>query len=369
MTAVALLKPERRPRTIPIRVWWYCRRHWPTIALVALVTVFLAIALLPFYCITVQAGHVAVKWYRFAGGTDTETVYDEGSHFFAPWNKMSAYDARVQHVNRDFDVLTRDGLMITVNIALRFHLNKAAVGLLHKYVGRAYLETLLIPAVGSYARAVFSQNSTDDTYTKQRTELPAVIKQAIVADLANNFGVTNSRRLPWIFLDDVLIRSMRFPPQVQVAINRKMEEYQLKQEYAYRLERERLESERKAVEAQGIARFQSTVSAGISDAYLRWKGIDATLALAQSANAKVVVIGSGREGLPLILGGVDRPSGEGPAGFAGFAEPATRPAEPPITAPGGANGEGQAYSQERLPNTSPSSSPASAHEASTSAVH
>src|SRR5262249_29761972 len=162
--------------------------------------------------------------------------------------------------------------------------NNEATGLLHKHVGNEYVETLLVPGVGSYARAVFSQYSTDDIYTKQRTELPAVIKESMFTDLAKNFGMTGDIKLPWLFLDDVLIRGMRFPLEVQEAINHKMEEYQLKQGYAYRLEREQLESRRKEIEAQGIARFQGIVSAGISEAYLRWKGIDATLALAQSAN-------------------------------------------------------------------------------------
>jgi regulator of protease activity HflC (stomatin/prohibitin superfamily) len=328
MTTVALLRPEPRVRVLPIRILSYCRRHWATVLLVALVTLFLAIALSPYYCASVPAGHVAVKWYRFAGGTDTETVYGEGSHFFWPWDKMSVYDAHVQQISRDFDVLTRDGLMITVNIALRFHLHRGAVGLLHKYVGREFTDTLLIPAIGSYARLVFSQKSTDDAYTEQRIELPATIKQAMIADLQNNFGLT-TRNLPWLFLDDVFIRSMRFPQEVQAAINQKMEQYQLKQEYTYRLERERLESERKEIEAQGIARFQAIISEGISNNYLRLKGIEATLALARSANAKVVVIGSGNDGMPLILGGAgDLPdAGRETGGGSATPQPAI-PAQP-----------------------------------------
>ena len=62
------------------------------------------------------------------------------------------------------------------------------------------------------------------------------------------------------------------------------------------------EADRKRIEAQGIADFQRVVSEGVSDTLLRWKGIEATMKLAESANAKVVVIGAGKEGLPLILG-------------------------------------------------------------------
>jgi regulator of protease activity HflC (stomatin/prohibitin superfamily) len=363
---VAQLRVEALISSRRYRIWSYCRGHWATMTLILLVTVFMIIALSPWYCVSVPAGHVAVEWFRFAGGTDTETVYDEGSHFFFPWNKMSIYDARVQQISRDFDVLTRDGLTMTVDIALRFHLNNTAVGLLHKHVGREYVETLLVPAAASYARLVLSQNTTDDSYTKQRTALPAVIKQAMVSDLANNFGLASDRKLPWVVLDDVLIRSMRFPLAVQGAINRKMEEYQLKQEYAYRLEREQLESRRKEVEAQGIARFQGIVSAGISDAYLRWKGIDATLALAQSANAKVVVIGAARDGMPLILGGVDTPTGEGHAAVMRPARPTTPRSDPSTDGPPEAKEDGQTYSTDGIPIMSRGSGRASTGETSNS---
>jgi regulator of protease activity HflC (stomatin/prohibitin superfamily) len=74
-------------------------------------------------------------------------------------------------------------------------------------------------------------------------------------------------------------------------------------EYEFRIEKEQKEAERKRIEAEGIRDFQEIVSSGISDELLRWKGIEATSQLAESENAKVVVIGSGDDGLPLILGG------------------------------------------------------------------
>jgi hypothetical protein len=61
-----------------------------------------------------------------------------------------------------------------------------------------------------------------------------------------------------------------------------------------------MESMRKEIEADGIARFQQKVQAGISPNYLKWRGIEATLSLATSENAKTVIIG-GKDGMPLIL--------------------------------------------------------------------
>jgi prohibitin 1 len=306
-------------------IWLYYRQNSLAINLSLLVTISLAIALWPCIFVTVPAGHVAVKWYRLFGGTDTRTIYGEGGHLVWPWDNLISYDARVQQVSRDFDVLTRDGLTMTVNMALRFRLNDAMVGLLHKHVGTDYVDTLLVSAVGSDARHVFSQNSADDIYTERRMDIQREIKDAVIRDLDHNFGQETRQKVAWIFLDEILIRSMHFPPEVQAAVNRKMEQYQLKQEYMYRLQREELESQRKEVEARGIAQFQSIVGAGISDTYLRWKGIDATLALAQSSNAKVVIIGTGKDGMPLILGAPE-------------AQPPVPLSAPPPTAPSSDDG-------------------------------
>jgi len=87
---------------------------------------------------------------------------------------------------------------------------------------------------------------------------------------------------------------------VSQAIEEKLQAEQQSEKMKFILDRERQEADRKRIEAQGIADFQTIVSDGISDKLLRWKGIEATEALAASANSKVVVIG-GADGLPLIL--------------------------------------------------------------------
>ena len=107
---------------------------------------------------------------------------------------------------------------------------------------------------------------------------------------------------------DTLVQTIDLPPDIVAAINRQTEQYYMIQEYKFRVEREAQETKRKQVEADGIAAFQKTVSQGISESYLRWRGIEATLLLAQSPNAKIVVIGTGKDGLPIILGNADVPT-------------------------------------------------------------
>ena len=111
-----------------------------------------------------------------------------------------------------------------------------------------------------------------------------------------------------LILYDILVTGIELPAAIVAAIDRKIEQYYIAEEYKFRVEREKRESERKKIEAEGIRDFQQTVSQGISESYLRWRGIEATLQLSQSANSKVVLIGSGKDGLPVILGNVDTPA-------------------------------------------------------------
>jgi len=305
------------------------------------VVVFLVAVMWPMVIITVPAGHVGVRWWRLFGGTDTSVNYlQEGTRFSFPWDGMQLYDARVQTANGDLDMLTADGMMMHVDVAIRFRLNPPMAGLLHKHVGPDYVGTLVRPALATYVRAVFSQYAAEDAYGVQRLAIQDRIKQAVEADLTprlNDMAGAEPKapEMPWILVQGVLIRSMQFPATVEAAINRKVEQYQVEQEYHYRLERERLESERKEVEAQGIARFQQIVGAGLSENYLRWKGIDATLALAGSPNSKTVVIGTPRDGMPLILGNLD-------GGNIALAKPAALPAAPAATDGPGGPGAGKA---------------------------
>ncbi|GEO42591.1 hypothetical protein SAE02_67390 [Skermanella aerolata] len=288
-------------------------RHLMTMTLVLLIATFLAGLLYPMSVITIPAGNVGVLWRRFAGGTDLTTVSDEGIHLIAPFDELVIYDARLLQVEHDFDVLSSDGLTMTVNIAFRFRIIKENTPILHKYVGMNYTEILMLPEIGSQARNVFSQYLPDQIYTK-RDEIQEKIEFAVRDSLTNEFNPDSLINVEYIQLEDVLIRSIRLPPEIQASIVRKVEQYHLSLEYTHRLNRERSEAERRIIEANGIRQFQEIIGEGITQAYLQWKGIDATLQLAQSNNAKVVIIGSGSSGMPLILGNLDSASGQGGSG-------------------------------------------------------
>jgi regulator of protease activity HflC (stomatin/prohibitin superfamily) len=206
-------------------------------------------------------------------------------------------------------------VIVTAQINVRYQLLHDAVGVLHKFVGPNYFDTIVSPEIGSQARQIISEYTAQEVYTS-RDKIQTQIRDTTQRTLAEKLNklvqpAAMEESDPQHYLDfmqdsililDTLVLSIDLPPEIVAAINRQTEQYYAIQEAKYRVEREAQESQRKMIEANGIAAFQRTVSKGISDSYLRWQGINATLALAQSPNAKVVIIGAGKDGLPIILG-------------------------------------------------------------------
>tara|TARA_R110001583_G_scaffold106496_3_gene254814 strand:+ start:10043 stop:11167 length:1125 start_codon:yes stop_codon:yes gene_type:complete len=271
------------------------------VSLIALLLLFLAVFFYNSMFITVGAGHAGVKWKRFNGGTDVVNTYGEGLHVIWPWDHLEMFDVRLLTDVDSVNVLTNDGLHIDVNIAVRYRLNSDKVGLLYKNVGSKYVKILLTPEIEAHTRLLFAQFNSEDIYSYKREEIQATLKAEVIEEVEVKYNEEVGSE-PFIYVQDVLIESIVLPKNLRDEIEKKLAQKHLMLSYEYRLQREKLESQRKEIEALGIRKFQNIVGDGITDRYLRWKGIDATLALAGSNNAKVVVIGAGDEGLPLILG-------------------------------------------------------------------
>ena len=270
--------------------------------------------LLPNIWNTIPAGHIGVLWKRFAGGTVIDREIAEGTRLILPWDRLYIYDARLQQVQDQVQVLASDGLQITLTLAWRYHLEPDTVGMLHKFVGPDYGATLVAPTVAARARDVIAIYRPEEVYTESRLKIQNEILESVRHELYNRFNPSGSgsKKYLWLNLEDVLIKAIALPPGVQEAIVSKNVAFHQIEEYAFRVEKEQKEAERKRIEAVGIRNFQEIVSNGMSDSYLRWRGIEATLDLAKSPNAKVVVIGNNKNGLPLILNmdskdGVDVP--------------------------------------------------------------
>src|SRR6266446_2135086 len=305
------------PPTTPPRWRRFIENYLPMVVIYLMVATLMAIVLYPHMVVTVPSGEVGVLWKRFGGGTvlDPRRLKNEGFNLILPWNQVFLYDLRLQSFTESYNAISSDGVSLTATVNVRFRLQRDAVPVLHQAIGPNYKQVLVQPGIGSLTREVMAQYTAEQVYSTARQEIQDKIRNLAEARLSEKMmeheGEEESYRVSMretIILYDILVAGIELPAAIVAAINRKTEQYYVAEEYKFRVEREKRESERKKIEAEGIRDFQQTVSQGISESYLRWRGIEATLQLSQSTNAKVVVIGSGKDGLPIILGNVDSPA-------------------------------------------------------------
>jgi regulator of protease activity HflC (stomatin/prohibitin superfamily) len=226
---------------------------------------------------------------------------------------------RVQTRDQTYQVVSEDGLHFTIELTVRWRVIRHNIIRMNQVYGPDYVNKLLIPEIGSETRKVIARYKMDALISKRRATVQSEIYEAVTADALPN-GISHTDAISpeltdaivsqdsqghnvkdVIVLLDVLVKKVELPTTVRNAIENKLVQNQVAKEYEFRVEREKLETERKQIEAKGIRRFQETVTKGITESYLRWRGIEATLKLAQSPNSKVVVIGNSATGLPLIL--------------------------------------------------------------------
>jgi regulator of protease activity HflC (stomatin/prohibitin superfamily) len=267
------------------------RRQTPYLLLLLVVLAFLIVFFFHRIVVSIYPGELGVLWRRIGGGTQIDSVYREGVHIILPINKMYVYNVRKQQFNDSINVLTVDGLTIGVRYSVRYFLEKDTLPLLHQQMGPDYVNVVVRPEARSVIRMVFGQYKPEEIYTSQKA-------------IQERISVTSKTHLQarFVSLDDVPIESITLPTRISDAIESKLAQQQLDQEYIFRLSVAAKESDRKSIEASGIMTYNNTVNQSLNPSVLAWHGILATQELAKSSNAKVVVIGSGKNGLPIILG-------------------------------------------------------------------
>ena len=241
----------------------------------------------------IEAGERGVIFRPYTTGLDKENIYSEGFHIIAPWNEMYIYNVREQQREETMDVLDKNGLSINTDITVRFNPLFDKIGFLHEQFGINYINVLVVPEVRSAVRQVAGRYTAEEIYSTKRAEVEQTIKDETRKVLGENY--INMRAL--------LIRSINLPEQIKGAIESKLKQEQEALAYEFRLQREESEAERRRIEAEGIANYNRIINASLTEKILQQRGIEATTDLAKSQNTKVIVIGSGKDGLPLILGG------------------------------------------------------------------
>lgn len=241
-------------------------------------------------CFTiVPAGHVGVVDLF---GVVRPQHLPAGLHLINPLARVVAMSVKTEEIKEVMEVPSKEGLTMQLEISVLFHLDPEKAPEIYRTVGPNYSEVLLTPQFRSVARGVTAGSEAKGLYTSEREQVANLIASEL-RKLVGERGVV---------IENTPLRKLTLPTRLAAAIEEKLSAEQESQRMEFVLTKEKQEAERKRIEAQGIADFQNIVTKGISDPLLRWKGIEATAKLAESQNAKVVVIGAGKDGLPLILG-------------------------------------------------------------------
>ena len=242
-------------------------------------------------CFTViPAGHVGVVDFF---GNVSENTLKSGINLVNPLANIIKMSVKTQEIKEAMDVPSKEGLTVQLEISALFHLNPEKAAEVYKSVGPNYSSIILEPQFRSVSRGVTAGFDAKALYTSEREVLAQHITEQLQAIVASR-GIT---------IEATPLRRVGLPAGLSESIEQKLQAEQVSQRMEFVLTKEKQEADRKRIEAQGIADFQAIVAKNISPELLRWKGIEATEKLANSQNAKVVIIGSGKDGLPLILGG------------------------------------------------------------------
>lgn len=221
----------------------------------------------------------------------TGEALPEGLHLINPLKAVHEMSIQTQTQKETASVPSNEGLILTLDTSLIFHLDRNKAAEVYQGIGMDYVEKVVEPNLRSAIRGVTSAHSANALYTGLREEVAQKIQDELVRNLAPQ----------GIIVQSILLRDVQLPSMLKSSIEAKQQAEQDALRMSFILQKEKQEAERKRIEAQGVADFQRIVAQGISSQLLEWKGIEATEKLATSANSKVVIIGSSRTGLPLIM--------------------------------------------------------------------
>ena len=268
-------------------------KNLPNIGLPIILMSILLIVFISRSSVNIGYGEAGVLFKTLGGGVEIEKPpKGEGFRIIAPWNRIFIYDVKQQEVLESMQVLSSNGLEISLDVSMLYQPNYDSLGLLHKTKGVNYLNTVLLPTVRAVARSVVGRYTPEQLYSTKRD----AIQNEIFEETRDNV------MSQYIQLNAVLVRDVSLPNAIKQGIERKLVQEQEALEYEFRLVKAEQEAERQRIDAEGKAIANRILSASLTDRILQEKGIEATLKLAESPNAKVIVVGSGENGLPIILG-------------------------------------------------------------------
>ncbi len=266
--------------------------NFPKGGVFTIIILIIAVIVVAKSSVTIGPGEGGVVFNTLGDGIDTDNTYGEGFHLILPWNRMIVRKVRQQSISDEMNVLSVNGLEVKVSGTVWYEPEFSNLGKLIKTKGEDYERELLDPAINAAARSVVGRYTPEQLYSSKRDVIEQEILDEVASVLKDQF----------LIVKRVLVEDVKLPPTIRTAIETKLKQEQESLEYEFRLAKAKKEAERQKIDAEGKATANKILSASLNDKILQEKGIEATLKLSESPNSKVIVIGSGKNGMPIILG-------------------------------------------------------------------
>ena len=263
-----------------------------TTVAIAIVIGIILLLLWRFVFLTIPAGHVGVLFSLLGGGTVKEWVMHEGIAMKWPWNRVFLFEVRTQRIPVEVIALSAEGMTVTVEGAVFFHPKRVDTPEVLVTLGQDYPNRIILPLTRGAIREQITQYNSNELYSVDHHEL----QDKIIAELRSHQFSEN------IVIDDLVLTEILLPPEIAKAIDQKLAQEQRAAGYEFLIAAEKREAERLRIQAIGLQNFYAIVSESLNDTLLTWRGIEATVQLSQSNNTKIVIVGGGKDQLPLILG-------------------------------------------------------------------
>ena len=268
---------------------------------IVVVIVIIAIVSLFGYSIVtiIGAGETGVKFNLLAGGVQEDEL-GEGIHLKAPWVKVDKFNARTQDytmskviaegaVRRDDRVrtVTKEGLYVNLDITVLYRIMPDKADVIRQTIGKEgqYQEIVIRPTVRNSVREIISKYNAMDIYGENRATVEDEMYEAMVTQL----------QLRNIVVEKLLIRDVGLPEELARAIEAKKTSEQEALRMEYVLDKEKLEKERKIIEAEGISGANEIIAGSLTQEYLTWYWIDNL-----DTHNSVIYVPIGDAGLPLF---------------------------------------------------------------------
>lgn len=259
------------------------------------------IGLLTRVFVQIDAGEIGIKTLF---GRVQPDILNSGLHIVNPLVEVHKTDARTQNYTMSgvhdegtkqgddaIRVLTADGLEVVIDLTVLYRIIPGDAPRLLRETGLDYENKIVRPLTRTKIRDNAVYYDAVALYSSRRDEFQNRINKSIETDF----------RKRGLMLENILVRNITLPAGVKATIEQKIQAEQEAQKMQFVLQKERQEAERKRVEAQGIADYQRIISEGLTDKQLQYEQIKAMRELAGSDNSKMIIMGAGKSGTPVIL--------------------------------------------------------------------